>query len=176
MNKTLLDEVIEHNRSFVDDHRYKQIIIDKKIHKKTVVISCMDARLIELLPGALNMKNSDYVSITTAGAMINDPYDSVMKSLIVALHKFEINEVFIVGHTDCGMNCLKTKDIIGELHPLDDEHSKWLDGFDDYQKNVLHSINIIENHELVPDHIAVHGLLIHSGTDELELIKNGYLF
>ncbi|MFP3324988.1 carbonic anhydrase, partial [Planococcus sp. SIMBA_160] len=53
----LLDEIIEYNQQFIEEKKYEEFTTTKFPQKKAVVLSCMDTRLVELLPRAMNMKN-----------------------------------------------------------------------------------------------------------------------
>ena len=70
---------------------------------KMVIISCMDTRLVELLPKAMNMRNGDVKIIKVAGAVISHPFGSIMRSILVAVYELGADEVCVVGHHDCGM-------------------------------------------------------------------------
>ncbi|RYY32205.1 hypothetical protein EON62_05655 [archaeon] len=41
--------------------------------------------------------------IKNAGAVITHPFGGIMRSIIVALYELNANEVFVIGHHDCGM-------------------------------------------------------------------------
>ena len=55
----MIDELLEYNRGFVDKKGYEKFITNKYPDKKIAIVSCMDTRLIELLPAALGIKNGD---------------------------------------------------------------------------------------------------------------------
>ena len=55
MNK--LNEIMEYNKRFVENKEYEKYEATKYPDKKIVILSCMDTRLTELLPKALNLKN-----------------------------------------------------------------------------------------------------------------------
>ncbi|BBP91758.1 hypothetical protein BsIDN1_53760 [Bacillus safensis] len=53
----LLDEIIEYNQQFIEEKKYEEFTTTKfPQKKKAVILSCMDTRLVELLPRAMNMK------------------------------------------------------------------------------------------------------------------------
>lgn len=62
--------------------------------EKIAIITCMDTRLTELLPQALNIKNGDAKIIKNAGGNIVHPFGSAMRSIIVAVYSLEVEEVF----------------------------------------------------------------------------------
>ena len=48
----MIDQIIDYNKSFVEQKGYEKYITDKYPDKKLAVLSCMDTRLTELLPAA----------------------------------------------------------------------------------------------------------------------------
>ena len=46
-------------------------------------------------------------------------------------------------------------------------------GFDDVEDSVRHTVSIIRRHPLMPDNVAVHGLVIHPATGKLTLVVDG---
>ena len=66
----ILDEVLAYNEQFVKIKNIEEFATSKLPNKKMVILTCMDTRLIELLPHALNVKNGDVKMIKNAGALI----------------------------------------------------------------------------------------------------------
>lgn len=54
-----LEEIIKYNESFVGNKDYQEYVTTKIPKKKMAILSCMDTRLTELLPKAMNIKNGD---------------------------------------------------------------------------------------------------------------------
>ena len=87
MNK--LNEILEYNKMFVENKEYEKYKTTKYPGKKLVILSCMDTRLMELLPKALNLKNGDAKIVKNAGATIMHPFGSIIRSIIVAIYEFD---------------------------------------------------------------------------------------
>ncbi len=185
MNK--LQEILEYNQLFVEKREYEEYRTSKEPNRKLVILSCMDTRLTELLPKALNLKNGDIKLIKNAGATIMHPFGSIMRSIVVAVYEFGADEVLIIGHYGCGMNNLNaentikkaidrgiSKDVIATLSSAGIDIKKWLHGFDSVDDSVKESVELIKNHPLIPDDIAVHGLIINPETGKLDVVVNGY--
>ena len=183
----ILDEVLAYNEQFVKDKEYEEFATSKLPNKRMVILSCMDTRLMELLPHALNVKNGDVKLIKNAGAVINHPFGSVMRSILVAIYQLQADEVLVIGHHDCGMGGLKADDMIPNMKKrgvtqktLDTlEYSginvqSWLKGFSNVEDSVAHSVDVIKNHPLLPENTPVHGLVINPETGKLDLVVNGY--
>ena len=81
-----IDQIIAFNREYVASKGYEAHLTDKYPDKKLAVLSCMDTRLSVLLQEALGLKNGDAKVIKNAGAVIPSPWDSAMRSLIVAVY------------------------------------------------------------------------------------------
>ena len=97
-----IDNVLAFNREYVASKGYEKHITDKFPDKKLAVLSCMDTRLSVLLQEALGLKNGDAKVIKNAGAVIPSPWDSAMRSLIVAVYELGVTEIMVVAHTTCG--------------------------------------------------------------------------
>ena len=94
---------------------YEKYRTDKYPARKTAVLACMDTRLTELLPAALGVRNGDIKLIKNAGAIVTHPYGSVIHSLIIAIYELGVEEIWVIGHDDCGMQNVDTDDIIEKM-------------------------------------------------------------
>ncbi|MDE6143004.1 MAG: carbonic anhydrase, partial [Muribaculaceae bacterium] len=93
----MINEILEFNRRFVEEKGYERFLTDKYPNKKIAIVTCMDTRLVELLPAALGFRNGDVKIIKNAGATITNPFDSTMRSLLVAVYELGVEEIMIVG-------------------------------------------------------------------------------
>ena len=179
--KTAMDELLEFNREFVESKEYEKYRTTKLPDKKLAIVSCMDTRLTNLLPAALNLKNGDVKMITNAGALISHPFGSTMRSLMISVYFMGVREISVIGHYDCGMHGfspavlmmkMKEKGISAEklrlIEALGIDLGKWFKGFDDSRDSVLKSVTMIKNHPLLPADIRVRGFLIDPRTGRLE--------
>ena len=55
----MIDEMMRYNRGFVERREYEQFVTSKYPDKRIAIVTCMDTRLIELLPAALGIRNGD---------------------------------------------------------------------------------------------------------------------
>ncbi|MGL4991255.1 MAG: beta-class carbonic anhydrase [Sarcina sp.] len=181
-----LYNILNFNKEFVENKSYEKYISSKTPNKQAVIVSCMDTRLTELLPKAMNIKNGDAKIVKNAGATIVHPFGSVMRSIVVAVYEFNAKDVFIVGHHKCGMSNINPHDIINTMKSrgISDDTlntllnsginlNKWLQGFSSVKDSVLESVSIVKNHPLLPNDIRVHGLIIDPETGKLDLIVDG---
>ncbi len=99
----MIQELKEFNRKFVEEKGYERFATSKYPDKKIAIVTCMDTRLVELLPAALGLRNGDVKIIKNAGATITNPFDSTMRSILVAIYELGVNEIMVVGHTGCGV-------------------------------------------------------------------------
>jgi len=183
-----MDEILAYNQQFVEGKDYEQYLTtNRPPEKRIIIVTCMDARLTELLPKAMNLKNGDAKIIKNAGAIITSPFGNIMRSVLVALYELHANEVFLIGHHDCGMTGIDPNEVVRHMeargipqnviHTL--RHSginlyRWLTGFDNVRESVENSVEIVRNHPLLPPGTPVHGLIIHPDTGELEVVTDGY--
>ena len=180
----MIDEILKFNKEFVANGDYKQYEATKYPNKKLAVLSCMDTRLTELLPAALGLKNGDAKLIKNAGGLIMSPYDSAMRSLLVAVYELGVNEIMVVAHTTCGACHMSFADFehhmidrgIGEHTLSTIKHSgidldRWLEGFHDTHQSVINTVSTIKKHPLMPQDVVVRGFIIDSTTGALEEVN-----
>ncbi len=55
----MIQEIKEFNERFVKNHEYVRFATSKYPDKKIAIVTCMDTRLIELLPAALGFSNGN---------------------------------------------------------------------------------------------------------------------
>ncbi len=70
----MIEEILRYNKEFVKSRAYEPYVTNKYPDKKLAVLTCMDTRLIELLPAALGIRNGDAKIIKNAGGVITHPY------------------------------------------------------------------------------------------------------
>ena len=179
----MIDQILEYNKSFVAEKGYEKYVTDKYPEKKLAVLSCMDTRLTELLPAALGLKNGDAKVIKNAGGLVISPFDSAMRSLLVAIYELGVEEIMVVAHTQCGAchmsfghfhEVMKTRGVKDEtldiIRKCGIDLDAWLEGFKDTPTSVRKTVDTIKTHPLVPCDIVVRGFIIDSVTGALEEI------
>ncbi len=178
-----LQDILAFNQQFVASKAYEPLRTDRYPDKKIVVITCMDTRLTELLPKAMNLRNGDAKFIKIAGAVVAAPFGSVMRSIFVAIYSLGAQEIYVVGHHDCGMTGMDHHEIVDKARAAGIEEKTiatlahaginfetWLKGFDSPAEGVHASVHMIRNHPLLPKSVLVHGLLIHPDTGQLDVL------
>src|SRR5260370_37965264 len=100
---TSVSEILDHNRSFIERKEYEAFRTDRFPDKKLVILTCMDTRLVELLPRAMGFRNGDIKLVKNAGAIVSHPFGSVMRSILVAIYELHAEAVVVGGHTRCGL-------------------------------------------------------------------------
>ena len=180
---SLMEETLRFNDGFVSSGKYGSYAAEKLPRKKLAVVTCMDTRLTEILPAALNLKNGDAIVIKTAGAIISHPFGSVMRSLMVAVYDLGVEDIWVIGHRDCGMRGMEAEGILRKMAdrgiggPNIDfirncgvDIDKWLHGFAKVEDTVLDTVSAIKNHPLIPKDIAVRGFVMDPETGKLDTI------
>jgi carbonic anhydrase len=180
---TLLDSVLQANRLFIKPNAFPPL--PKNPTRQLAIFTCMDTRLVDFLEPAMGLKRGDAKVIKNAGNTIVDPEGgSVIRSLVAGIFLLGVEEVFVIGHRDCGMaevdvSALKQKMISrGISESIIDHHvpdlSQWLGTFSHPLDNVEHVVGIIRQNPLIPRDVPIHGLLFCPNDGHLEVVVNGY--
>lgn len=179
----MINEMLQYNKEFVANKGYEKFATSKYPDKKIAIVTCMDTRLVELLPAALGIKNGDVKMIKNAGGTITNPFDSTVRSLLVAIYELGVNEIMIIGHTGCGVQGMDAQEMLHLMKErgVDEEHislmrhcgidlDSWLHGFEDTDAAVLETVDLVKNHPLVPKDIVVRGYIMDSETGALKAL------
>lgn len=180
----MIDDVLNFNREFVKNKGYEKYITNKFPDKKIAIVTCMDTRLTELLPAALGFKNGDVKVIKNAGGIISHPFGSAIRSLLVAIYELGVNDIMIIGHTDCGAQQLDSERIVRNMKSrgISDDSLQmmrycglhidtWLSGFSDVESAVCKTVELVKHHPLIPSDVIVHGFVIDSVTGQLTRVS-----
>lgn len=175
-----MDRIKKHNKEFVEACGYKEFETSKYPDRKIAIVTCMDTRLVTLLPAALGIKNGDVKMIKNAGGLVTDPYGDSMRALLVAIYELGVESVMIIAHTNCGVEGMKGDHFIHDMEKRGIPHSviedikkegidleAWLSGFENTDSAVKESVELVKSHPLLPEGITVKGFVIDTLTGEL---------
>src|SRR5690606_33184671 len=148
-----------------------------------VIFTCMDTRLVEFLEPAMGIKRGDAKMLKNAGNSLIDPQGGMIRSLVVAVHALGCEEIFVIGHTDCGMSQIDEKQLeatmiergvppeaIAALQP---SLRDWLGAFHHPIENVWEVVEKIRENALIPRSVPVHGLIFDPVEGKLRLLTDG---
>lgn len=177
----MMEDILRYNREFVERKEYTRYETSKYPDKKIAIVTCMDTRLVELLPAALGIRNGDVKMIKNAGGTITNPFDSTMRSLLVAVYELGVNEIMIIGHTGCGVQGMNAGEMLNLMRErgISEEHitlmrhcgidlDKWLHGFEDTADAVRETVDLVRNHPLMAADVRVSGYIMDSLTGALQ--------
>ena len=179
----MIQEMLEYNKKFVEEKMYEKFTTSKYPDKKIAILTCMDTRLVKLLPAALGIKNGDVKIIKNAGGVVTSPFGSVVRSLLVAIIELGVTEVMVIGHTDCGVQHIDSDMMIEHMKkrgvPQENidlikycgiDFKKWLAGFDSVEISVQETVDTLRNHPLIPKDVNIGGYVINTETGELKVL------
>jgi len=180
---TLLDEILTHNKSFNKPGAFPPL--SRSPRRQLAIFTCMDTRLVDFLEPAMGLQRGDAKIIKNAGNTIIDPYQGgVIRSLVVAIYELGVEEVFVIGHRDCGMGSvdgpgLRKKmlargvqpEIIDRMMP---DIGQWVGAFSHPRQNVERVVQILRDNPLLPRDVPIHGLLFCPDDGHLEVVSAGY--
>ena len=109
----LLDDILAHNARWVEERSRP---LSKVPRKRIALFTCMDTRLVDFLEQSMGLGRGDAKVIKNAGNTLIDPDGGVVRSLVVAVYALGCEEIYVIGHSDCGMS----DDRRGEARAADD--------------------------------------------------------
>lgn len=179
-----VSEILISNHTFVGRSGAGERPATGRPAKHLAIVTCMDARLTELLPQALGIHDGDAAIIQVAGATIVDPYGEAMRSLIVAIAELGVTDVMVIGHTDCGTCGMEADHLLAAIEKAGVAHDtveaelareprtrEVLKGFNHLEDEVARSVQTIRSHPLVPESVNVTGFTIDVVTGALSPVN-----
>ena len=181
----MLSEILNFNREFVARKDYLPYQTTKYPDRKLAILTCMDTRLTHLLPAALGLRNGEVKMIKNAGGVVLAPYGGVVRSLLVAVLELGVEEILVIGHTDCGVCGMRPEvirqhllargiapEILSEIDEAGEvDLDAWFTGFSGEEQAVRDSVAMLRAHPLMPRDVAIPGLIIDSSTGALRVLE-----
>jgi len=178
----LLDNILNVNKKFVRPGAFPPL--PKNPKRQFAIFTCMDTRLVDFLEPAMGIKRGDAKIIKNAGNTLVDPNGGVIRSLVAAVFLLGVEEIFVIGHKDCGMATVdaeKLKEMMvargvdpDAIDTLVPDLGQWLGAFACPEENVERVTSIIRSSPLIPKDVPVHGLIFCPNDGQLEVIVRGY--
>jgi carbonic anhydrase len=180
---TLLETIMTANRKFVHPGAFPPLTKNPK--KQFAIFTCMDTRLVDFLEPAMGIRRGDAKVIKNAGNTLVDPlHGGVIRSLVAAIFMLGVDEIFVIGHEDCGMATVDPqqlkKDMVDRgISVADiDKHvpdlAQWIGAFGCPHENVADVVTKIRVNPLIPTDVPIHGLIFCPNDGRLEVIVDGY--
>ena len=101
--------------------------------------------------------------IKNAGGVVSHAFGSVVRSVLVGIFELGIEEVMVIGHSDCGVQHINSDMMIEHMmdRGVDEEKIElirhcgidfdtWLEGFDCVESSVKDSVEMLRKHPLIP--------------------------
>jgi carbonic anhydrase len=180
---SLLDSILTVNRTFVRPGAFPPL--PKNPKKQFAIFTCMDTRLVDFLEPAMGIKRGDAKIIKNAGNILVDPLNGgVIRSLVAAIFMLGVEEVFVIGHEDCGMSAVHPEKLKSDMiargvtpqsiETLVPDLAKWLGAFACPEENVIEVVEKIRANPLIPADVPIHGLIFCPNDGRLEVMVDGY--
>ena len=179
----MMEAILKHNQAFVEKGGYSHFPHNKYPLRKLAILTCMDTRLVELLPSALGIGNGDVVMIKNAGGLVSNQLDTVIRSILIAVLELGVKEVMVIGHTDCGVHAITPQSIeeilvkrgispetIRGQKEQGLDFDQWFQGFENLEGSVVKSVYLLRTHPLMPLDIRFYGFVLDVETGELRRV------
>ena len=178
--KILLNGNFEYQNKIIN--RTELLLNNYKIPKYPVlIITCMDPRID--IYRIFQLKPGDVFVLRNAGNIFSQ---DMLRSMLIAVHEYGIQNIIILGHLDCGMTKISLKDlqiklnkstlkrIIGDHTNIYLGLQRFFRNFADELKNVESQIESIKDSSFFPSDVKINGMLYDPASGwvfDLEHIK-----
>ncbi|WP_432799101.1 beta-class carbonic anhydrase [Poriferisphaera sp. WC338] len=165
------DQWLTNNKHYVEQREAGTASgISSSMH--TVVITCMDCRI--MIESALGLKPGQAFVIRNAGNIVTD---DVVRSLTLAVQTAGIQEVMVIGHTDCAVGKLDEPAFKTELQQQYPEGVKHdltptcFHAFSDVLENVRKQVQTLKSHPYFKNLSSIRGFVYDIRTGKISDIN-----
>jgi carbonic anhydrase len=131
------------------------------------VVTCMDARIDPAK--ALGLEEGDAHVIRNAGGLVTD---DALRSLVLSHWELGTEEVFVMGHTGCGLFMLDNNALKAKLSAagVDASMIDFLP-FRDLDESIRESVRRVRESPLLPDSFEATGMVYDVATGRLRRVE-----
>ena len=179
----LIKKIIAANEAFINSSSMAHFDNLKIPNYKLAVLSCACPSTTSAVESAMGLGPGDAYMIKVLGSSTIESLTSeVMRSLVVGVHMFGVEEIIVLSHDDCVLKQLSTADLIGAMRKNDirrtdieiDDIKAFGGSFSNCKQNIRKTIAFIHASKLIPETVAVHGMMITPKSLKLEVVVDGY--
>src|SRR3989442_765044 len=178
----LLEAIVAANHAAAEGRKGEVQLDLFKDSLPLAALTCIDARLNKLFPGALGLSEEQFIWLRNAGNVVTSPTSSTVRSIALAFYVKGAKEIALIGHTDCKMSKLTMMNLLDQMqeHGIDRNAlhmpnlQEFFGLFASEQQNVIKGVGFLRQSPVIPGKIPVHGLLINTNTGRLDWLLNHY--
>lgn len=182
---SLLNEIMRANEHFTTHLPVSYADKAAKLpNRHMAIVTCMDTRLVEFLEPALGVSRGEAKIIKNAGNTVTGTFETTIRSLVISVFELGVKEILVIGHHDCGIAHATSKGLIEKMlkrgiaeeaiYMVKNELERWIDDFHHPLQNIKQVVANIRTNPLIPNDVAVHGLIFDPKTGKVDIVVNGY--
>ncbi|MFC4769795.1 carbonic anhydrase [Effusibacillus consociatus] len=161
---------------------YFPVTTDQLNRKKVLFIIGMEGQLEQWLSAATHIPQEQMMVLKSYGPVISEPYDSLMRSIILAVYQENVEEIFVIGAADSDESISDPSHFISKMKQKGvpavkiqtveylfkhcspgftaNDLAQWMKGSKTVTDGIKQSVDLIRRHPLMPSGIRVYGLLV----------------
>jgi carbonic anhydrase len=150
--------------------------------KKVLFIIGMEGQLEQWLYSATQIPPEQMIVLRSYGPIISEPYDSLMRSVIIAVYQENVEGIFVVGAADSDESISDPSNLISKMKQkgipavkiqtveylfkycfpgfTENDMAQWMEGSKTVTHGIKQSVDLIRRHPLMSSGIRVYGLLM----------------
>lgn len=160
--------------------------------KKVLAITNVNFLLKGELSKNINVSPENLIVFKSFGTVISQPYGCLLRNIIIAVYKNNVDKIYIIGDKDCTENVMDyhlflesvkkegiSDDIIRTIDYLIENTLiagknygliNWLEGSKTVEENIAIGVKMLKEHPLIPKRISVYGLIYNRQTNDFASI------
>ncbi|TXC78722.1 hypothetical protein FS935_22490 [Metabacillus litoralis] len=155
--------------------------------KKSLVITGVNEDTRLLVQKITNKKLEDLVILSSFGSVISQPFGCLMRNIILATYKEDIDGIYIFGENTSVEEAMSKEKLVENIQAtgvaeevlktlnyidvVNHDLLNWLAGPTDIKETIKTNIELVKNHPLILKTIPIYGYLVDVETGEFDVVS-----
>jgi len=158
-----------------------------KKKEKVLIITGFNSSLHAIYQSITKREQEDMIVLSSYNAELSQTYSCMIRSIIMLVLSEQIDEIYFIGEKSNNDLLLNEEELLARMREKGVNTNilstlnylqvgggnviKWLTGENNMETIIKKNMNLVQMHPLIPKSIAVHGVVVDTKTNHIEMVS-----
>ncbi|PGT83903.1 hypothetical protein [Bacillus sp. AFS040349] len=155
--------------------------------EKVLIITGFNSSLHAIYQSITKREQEDMIVLSSYNAELSQTYSCMIRSIIMLVLSEQIDEIYFIGERSNNDLLLNEEELLARMREKGVNTNilstlnylqvgggnviKWLTGENNMETIIKKNMNLVQMHPLIPKSIAVHGIVVDTKTNHIEMVS-----
>lgn len=155
--------------------------------EKVLIITGFNSSLHAIYQSITKREQEDMIVLSSYNAELSQTYSCMIRSIIMLVLSEQIDEIYFIGEKSNNDLLLNEEELLARMREKGVNTNilstlnylqvgggnviKWLTGENNMETIIKKNMNLVQMHPLIPKSIAVHGIVVDTKTNHIEMVS-----